>query len=389
MLASMFRFFRRPEPPEIPWNLELPVLGEKDGVFAGVRDSRVLIYWPHGFGDFVHLSYVVPVLEPSNRYFLTRFGDDFVHLYDEGKIVTPMYSGESAIGNGSSFGVPPHFGLDMDHIQNRVERIAVPQPLLSRIEENGIDVMLFSRYPEMTGRTPYPWHTKARYIISKLVAPEQLATFDFSAPLRSSLAFRAPREMAQRVEERLRDAVAPGERLYMLSPGGHTQLGKTLPEDQVVAFAREIRRRDPRARVVTVDERTSEALGRERGLAPTTTDLFTDLGVPFAHVLVTMIRASHAYVGVASGPLHCALSIGECPVVGIWLVHWPEYYDEPTKNAVHLVGPQVYREKLDRRIGARTKAAAGVLHYNIVPFRRRPPSALDVIEALETLTPRP
>ncbi len=365
------------------------VLGEKDGAFAAVRNSRVLIYWPHGFGDFVHLSYVVPLLEPSNEYFITRFGDDFVHLYDEGERVTPIYSGESAIGNGTSLGIPPHFGLDMDKIENRIERIEIPEPLISRIRDAKIDLMLFSRYPEMTGRTPYPYHTKARFLASNLVDRTRLAQFDLSQPLRSSLAFRAPANSAARVEERLRELVAPGEHLYMLSPGGHTQIRKIFPEEEVVAFAREIRRRDPRARIITVDERTSHAIGRERDLAPTTTDLFADLGVPFAHVLVTLVRASHAYAGVASGPLHTALSVGGRPIVGIWLGHWPEYYDEPSPDAVHLVGPLVYREKLDRRIGARTKAAAGVLPYNIVPLHKRPPNALDVIEALESITRRP
>lgn len=365
------------------------VLGEKNGAFAAVRNSRVLIYWPHGFGDFVHLSYVIPLLESSNEYFITRFGDDFVHLYDEGERVAPMYSGDLSIGNGSAFGIPPHFGLDMDKIENRVERIEIPEPLRSRITDAKIDLMLFSRYPEMTGRTPYPFHTKARFLASNLVEPSRLAQFDLSKPLRSSLAFRAPADSVQRVEERLRTVVAPGEHLYMMSPGGHTQLRKIFPEEEVVRFAHEIRRRDPRARIITVDERTSDELGRERGLAPTTTDLFADLGVPFAHVLLTLVRASHAYAGVASGPLHTALSIGGRPVVGIWLGHWPEYYDEPTADAVHLVGPLVYREKLDRRLGARTKAAAGVLTYNVVPFRKRAPNAGDVIEALESITRQP
>jgi hypothetical protein len=377
----VFRFFRRPAAPPLPWNTEMLVLGEKDGAFAAVRNSRVLIYWPHGFGDFVHLSYVIPLLEPSNEYFVTRFGDDFVHLYDVGDRITPIYSGETSIGNGTSLGVQPHFGLDMDKIENRVERIEIPDPLRSRISDAKIDLMLFTRYPEMTGRTPYPFHTKARFLASNLVDPKRLAQFDLSQPLRSSLAFRAPVDAVARVEARLRDVIAPGEHLYMLSPGGHTQLRKVFPEEEVVAFAREIRRRDPRARVITIDERTSEALGRERDLAPTTTDLFADLGVPFAHVLLTLVHASHAYAGVASGPLHTALSIGGRPVVGIWLGHWPEYYDEPSPGAIHLVGPLVYREKLDRRPGARTKAAAGVLPYTIVPFRKRPPNAFDVIEA--------
>jgi hypothetical protein len=369
--------------------IELPVYSDDGRRFGSVTNRRVLIYWPHGLGDFVHLSLVVPLLEPSNEYYLTRFGDDFVHLYDEGEralpVVHPLFSGTRVLGDGSALGARPHFGLDLDHPPDSVTPLDVPEPLRTRIAERGIDTMLVCRYPEMTGRTPYPWHTKARFLASRIAAPERLSAVDLSQPLQSSLAFRAPADVAARVEARLREWVEPGTHCYVLSAGGHTQIDKIWPEDEIVAFARELRRRDPYARVVSVDERTGETIGRERDLAPTTTDLFGDLDVPFAHVLVTLIRAAYAYAGVASGPLHCAIAMGGRPTVGIWLSHWPEYYDEPSPDVTHLVGPMVYRKGLDRRIGARTKARAGVLPYRIEAFRTRTPSSTDALDALDAL----
>src|SRR5580704_4172724 len=41
----------------------------------GLKNSNVLIYFPHGFGDWVQFSYILPHLDPSNRYWITRFGD--------------------------------------------------------------------------------------------------------------------------------------------------------------------------------------------------------------------------------------------------------------------------------------------------------------------------
>ena len=363
--------------------IELPVYSDDGRRFGALTNRRVLIYWPHGFGDFVHLSFVVPLLEPSNEYYLTRFGDDFVHLYDLGERAHPLFSGTRKLGDGSALGARPHFGLDLDHPPDGVAVLDVPEPLRSRILEQAIDTVLVCRYPEMTGRVPYPWHTKARYLASRIVAPERFAAVDLSLPLRSSLAFRAPADAASRIETRLRERVEPGTHCYVLSAGGHTQVDKIWSETEVVSFARDVRARDPRARVVTVDERTSRSIGRERGLAPTTTDLFGDLDLPFAHVLVTLIRAAHAYVGVASGPLHAAVAMGGRPTVGIWLSHWPEYYDEPTPEAIHLVGPAVYHKGLDRRLGARTKARAGVLPYRIEAFRTRAPSSDDALDALE------
>ena len=289
-------------------------------------------------------------------------------------------------GDGSVFGARPHFGLDLDHPPDGRTELDVPEPLRARILEHAIDAMLVCRYPEMTGRTPYPFHTKARYLASRIVAPQRLAAVDLAQPLRSSLAFAAPAPIAARVETRIREVVEPGAKLYVVSAGGHTQVDKIWHEDEVLAFAREVRRRDARARIVTVDERTSAAIGREAGVAPTTTDLFSDLDLPFAHVLVTLIRAAHAYVGVAAGPLHAAIAMGGRPTVGIWLAHWPEYYDEPTADAIHLVGPNVYRKKLDQRIGARSKARAGVLPYRIEPFHDKSPTSTDALDALRLLS---
>ena len=370
---------------DTPYTLEMPVYSDDGRAFGAVTNRRVLIYWPHGFGDFVHLSFVVPLLEPSNEYFVTRFGDDFVHLYDCGERILPLFSGTRVLGSGAEQGARPHFGLDLDHPPDGITRLDVPEPMRSRMQEHGIETLLVCRYPEMTGRTPYPWQTKARYLASRIVAPQRFASIDLSQPLRSSLAFRAPSQAERRIEARLRETIPTGARLYVLSAGGHTQVDKIWPEREVVAFAHEMRRRDPHARLVTVDERTSAVIGRESGLAPTTTDLFGDLDLPFAHLLVTLVRAAYAYVGVASGPLHAALAMGGRPTVGIWLAHWPEYYDEPSPEAIHLVGPEVYRRGLDRRIGARTKARAGVLPYRIEAFRDRPPTSTDALDALQHL----
>ncbi len=343
----------------------------------------MLVYWPHGLGDFVHLAYILPLLEPSNRYFLTRFGDDFVHLYDGAGIITPIFSGELRIGTGTSFGAPPHFGINFKKIRNRVERLVVPEPLQSRIVAAGIDTVLYTDYPEKAGRIAYPYHTKTRNIIGKLVAPERLAAIDLSQPLRPGVAFVAPEASRLLVEERLRAVIEPGQRLYLLAPGGHTQLDKIWPEAEVIAFASLVRSQDAGARVITIDERTSETIGREAGLAPTTADVFSGLEVPFAHLLTTLIRNAHAFAGVASGPLHCAIAIGGRPTVGIWLAHWPEYNEEPS-DAVHLVGPRVLRAKLDHRIGAYTKKRAPALRMNITRFPEKMPVARDVLEAIRS-----
>lgn len=360
--------------------MELPVYDERGGAFARLQNRRVLIYWPHGLGDFVHFSYVAPLLEPSNTYYLTRFGDDFVHLYDEDEIVKPLYSGARTIGDGSALEAR-HLGVNFKKIRNREMRLTVPEPLRSRMQDAQIDTVLYTDYPEYEGKLAFPFHTKARALARNLVVPERLAAFDLNAPLRSSLKFIAPAQNAALVEERLRRYVAPDERLVVVAAGGHTNLKKIWPEEEVQKFARLLRSHDSRARVITIDESASGAIGREPGLAPTTQDLFGDLDVPFAHLLLALLRASDAFVGVASGPLHTVLAMGGRPVVGIWLAHFPDWYDEPRADSIHLAGPYIYAKNLDRRKATVTKPPE--LRARVIPFPRTAPAAADALEALK------
>lgn len=347
--------------------MRLPVYDERKGAFAQLRDRRVLIYWPHGLGDFVHLGHVVPLLEPSNEYFITRYGDDFVHLYDSAEGTAPLYSGTTPIGDGDARGAR-HLGIDFRRIRNREEDVTIADPLRSRVVECGIDAILYTDYPECEGRTRFPFHTKARALARDLVLPERLTQFELSRPLGNALRFDVPANARARIEQRVRTIAGPGERLYVISPGGHTNVEKTWPQADVDAFVALLGRRHASARAFVISERS-------------VAERFGDLGLPFAHVLVTLLRAAHAFVGVPSGPLHAAIVLGASPVVGIWLSRYPDWYDEPRPSVTHVVGPMPYKKRYDQRIGS--TSLPPTLHHTIVPFRERTPTPDDVLLALE------
>ena len=85
--------------------LQMRVFRERLEGFGQVRDTGVLIYWPHGFGDFVFLATILPFLEPSNRYFITRFGDNNTAVFDGCELLTPLYLGfdSTACQDGTKF----------------------------------------------------------------------------------------------------------------------------------------------------------------------------------------------------------------------------------------------------------------------------------------------
>ncbi|HMF28132.1 MAG TPA: hypothetical protein VKE42_05130, partial [Candidatus Cybelea sp.] len=161
---------------------------EDRGRFAALRDSRVLIYWPHGLGDWVTFGAVAPFLEPSNAYAMTRFGDDYVAIMDANPIVEPLPSGVREIGDGAAFG-KAHFGLRLRDGNGGPAVLEVPAPMDEAVRQFAPEVLLWTDYPETEGRTAYPFHTKARNLARLLVRPERLARFDLSQPLANVIDF--------------------------------------------------------------------------------------------------------------------------------------------------------------------------------------------------------
>lgn len=329
--------------------LVLPAIREDRGRFAALRDSRILIYWPHGFGDWVHFGGVLPLLEPSNEYAITRFGDDYVSLMEGGAGVEPLFSGVPAPGDGASVGAV-HLGLQLRRCDGRRVRAIVPKPLDAAALRFHPDVLLWTDYPETEGRTAYPFHTKARNLARLLVPAPRLASFDLARPLESALDF-APSPLTSRlVDERLAGFAPPGTRLGVISRSGVTAARKNWGDGtEAREFVAAMRREPGDWRFISMDD---EDLGD--GVAGFSA-LFRDLGLLFARVYKALAARTDLFVGIPAGPLHFTLARGGVPTVGLWLAHHPDWYDEPNPDAVHLVGRYVRDRAFDRRLATTTK----------------------------------
>lgn len=345
-----------------------------------MRDRRALIYWPHGFGDWVHLGHVLPLLEPSNAYAVTRYGDDYVSVMDANSVAAPLYGGVLTPGDGAGEGAS-HLGLALRRCNGEPAVLYLAERLAASVAEFAPDALLWTDYPETEGRTAYPFHTKARNLARRIVAPDRLSGFDLSKPLRSAIDFAAPLDVQRRVDERLAHLAPPGTRLCVISRSGVTAARKNWGDGtEALEFAELLRRRSPTWRIVSMDE---EDLGeRSAGFRA----LFADLELPFGILMKAVAARIDLLVGVPAGPLHFALARGGIAVVGLWFAHHPDWYDEPNPDATHLVGSYVRERRFDRRIASTSKPPS--LQHRIEYLDTAGVAAGIVLEAALALTSR-
>ncbi len=323
---------------------------EDRGRFAALCNERVFIYWPHGLGDWVHLAAVLPLLEPSNVYAIARFGDDYSAILEGNRYARVLRSGVRELGDGSLLGAR-HLGLELRRLNGGVEKLEVPEPLATELTDFAPTAVLWSDYPETEGRTAFPFQSKARNLAQLLVARERLASFDLSEALPTTLDIAVAPELQARLDERLERLAPRGTRRYVLSIAGYTAERKNWDPSEARRFVQLLARDDPHARVIAMDD---PALGdasawQGREIVAGYRELFDDLDAPFARVFLALLARTDGVIAVPAGPLHVAMARGGFPIVGLWLTHLPEWYDEPNRDATHVIGSYVREHGFDRR----------------------------------------
>ena len=384
---------------------EARVFTHDRGDFRTVADANVLIYLPHGFGDWVHFSRILPLLDPSNRYYMTRFGDDTISVMEGNEFVAPLYGGHNSPGcdDGGVFEAR-HFGLDYEQMDGSRQALELPLSLSRRCRDLEIDVLLWTDLPDPWGSRPFPFHTKARHLLPFLVSEERLRQTDLAAPLPSTIRFESSPWLTRWVESRLATVAGFGERkLCLITRNGYTTIGKnwghffrddvpyrTLREGQECRdFMRLLLRKDPRWMFLVMEDQLYEGNDTMRSQALhaySYAEVFGTSGagtVPFGLVLKVLVNLASLSVGIPAGPYHLSMAKDGLPTVGLWIEQLPTWYDEPRPDAIHLISRNVREMGADQRPGSLAGGSGPAHQMRWLDTRRIPGE--QVLSAVETL----
>jgi hypothetical protein len=379
------------------------------GNFKEVKKSNVLIYWPHGFGDWVHLSSITPFLEESNRYWITRYGDDNVAVFDGHASVLPCYLGVNATHNGDGAGFGNrHFGLDYEKMDGSLQCLDLPLTLHDLCRRHDIQTVLWSSYPESWGYAEFPYHTKPRQLMRSLVSGEKRDAIDLARPLPSSLEFAVNAPVTTWVESRLRNFTGwgrngSGRKLCLIGRNGYTSIEKNwghefredLPEgerhegQECRDFMRLLLRKDSQWVFLVIEDRLFEGehTVRDKNLhAFSYAELFgtpDSHSLPHALVMKALVNCAELCIGVPAGPYHLAMAKKGLPCVGLWIAHHPSWYDEPKAESLHILSRNIRDQALDQRPGSFTRQ--GALLYDTIDVETRVITGKQVLEAVERL----
>lgn len=383
----------------------LRVFTQDSGDFRSLRNTNVLVYFPHGFGDWVQFSYILPLLSRSNRYWFARFGDDNTSVLDGCEYAKPAYMGINSThcGDGEHYG-NRHFGLEYDRIDGTEQHVKLPASILNLCREEEIEALLWIGFGEVWGRAEAPYHTKARNQITKLASPKALERASLDRPLSSALSFDVPAPMRSWVESRLAAHTGWGpRRLCLISRNGYTAVGKNwghmfredMPDggkmegQECRDFMRLMLRKGPQWVFVVIEDRLFEGEHTVRDAQYNCfsyAELFGEPAnstVPFGWVMKALVNCADLSIGVPTGPYHLSMAKPGLPTIGLWIEHLPSWYDEPKEESIHLVS----RNVRDRGFYARPGSffEKGALKFNHVEVGTRILTAEQVLSAAEFL----
>jgi hypothetical protein len=357
--------------------------------FVAIHDSNVLIYYPEGVGDFVFLSYVLPLMDRSNQYWLTRGGAASPSLFEGSNFVTPVYSGAGP-GDEDRFGDWHEGDWHEGSIEGGVDKLTLPPSVMQYCVEHDIDTILPLRLSETWGGDHFPFHSKFRHDIPCLVSREAISKIRLDSPLEAGIPWTPTQWLTEWVRARIRRMSSGNDtRLCLISRNGYTATqknwghlfreempdGKQREGEECRDFMRAMLEEDPDWLFLVMEDRMFEGDDTVRDVALNCYSYAEVFGsnfgtmLPFALVCRDLVCMAELSVGVPTGPYHISTAHPTLPTIGLWIDHHPSWYDEPNKNGVHILSQHLWESGAINRPGTFTDR--GNIHYRCIRSPKR------------------
>lgn len=359
-------------------DLNASVMTHLQSNFHELTNSNVLLYCPYNFSDLVQFSYILPKLNPKNRYWITQYDDGRLSIFDNCPYVQPLYMGiqSTQLDNGAAYR-NFHFQLDYEQLDGSYRDVTLPISLYDSCCILGIHHILWPGMDATAGKVPPPFHTKARNLLQHLISPDDIMKDDFTRPIESAISYSVPESVMQRVQARLANFTGFGLRkLCLIAPSGHTSTGKNwgsrwrtdLPAtsrkegEECRDFMRLMLRKDPKWMFLIMED--THNIFPEELHCYSFVSLFgtADMNdIPFGQLTKALVNLADLSIGVPTGLFHLSMVKNDLPTIGLWLEHMPSWYVEPKEAAIHIISRNVH--DLDRHTRPGSFQAHAGLNY--------------------------
>lgn len=322
-----------------------------------LRDANIVIYFPHGLGDWVMFSCVAPFLNcNNNQLYITRFGDDYVSLQNNSNTLRPLYSGLPNVhcNDGHDYD-RHHFHF---HIPDAT--LKVTATMAAKLQAINCTHICFDGFPEVGGNYyEFPFHSKPRNVLRKIYhAMSAVEKATLNNPLPSCVNTHANDLLTEFVLTRLRQHTPYNSKtkLILISRYGLTSCGKNWGHlfrseqypneaDECREFISLCRKKNSNTVFVSLEHVGVSGAG---SLIDAQNNVFgfhnlfgNDAGcsifTPFASTLLALMRVADIHVGCPTGSSGVATLFPNLTNVIVWIELFPSWYFEPTANTVNLI----------------------------------------------------
>lgn len=315
---------------------------------ATLNGERILVYFPHGLGDWVMFNSIVQFLSKNNEVFLTCFGDDYVSI-QEGSIIKPAYSGinNPHTEDGSVFS-KLHFNFKGE--------MELTSGLSDFCSKNNASYFYYEAFYE--GSLERPFHSKARGLlrsISSLMTENEKQSLKTKLP--NLLNPSADPFVTNFVSSRLSSYTnyTYDSKLILISRYGLTSTGKNwghlFRNDKYINEGDEARefvdlclKKNSKSFFITME---SEGVVGTHSLVDHSKNTFSyhelfgsskeHRFLPFAIVLKSLLSMASLHVGVPTGTMGVASLYENLFCINLWIELFPSRYFEPKENEVNLI----------------------------------------------------